>query len=153
MSQSVIQFSAHGFYDIAVHGQVLWVRATGPWNEQAAQYFCDHTRRAVMAAGFNGQPWAMLAELHGVALYTPGSMPALIALHRWRVSMGLRRIAIRYGSDAVGHSLTRSQFEDVYAAGPDECQSSYFDELDAAQQWLRQGGIDAGPLRLALAAR
>ncbi|MCK7594006.1 hypothetical protein [Pseudomarimonas salicorniae] len=147
MNRPESQFSAHGLYDIRVRGQLLHIDATGPWNEQAAQFFCEHTRPAVMAAQFDGEPWAMLVDLHGEALYTPGSLPALIELHRWRVAMGLRLIAIVHAPDAVAQGVTRSQFDQVYAAGPDSCVARYFNDRDAALDWLESAGFDPSQLR------
>lgn len=134
-------YAAHGYYDIYVKGQTLFIEAYGPWNLEAAKDF-DSLVREKVTAHLKGSRWAMIANLHGQGLYTPESIPILQELHNWRIESGLRHIAIIHDSrETDGAGITKTQFNQVYEADRhNTCIERYFKFLTEAEEWLQSEG-------------
>ncbi|MCG8635080.1 MAG: hypothetical protein MI863_14695 [Desulfobacterales bacterium] len=131
----------HGEHRYERRGNVLVVKASGPWNSEADERFAD-TSKEYIRKWFPGTEWAMLVHLNGQGIYTPESMCLLKNLHTWRIENGLRRIAVIHSRDsAQTQTLTEYQFDNIYSSGKSKkCRIKYFHNLKEAETWLKDSG-------------
>ena len=100
----------HGEYRIERHGQVLMVDAEGPWNEEAARQYRRDLEQQI--AELVPSPWGMVVVCHGEAVLVPGAEVQMLKITRWRVSQGMRQIAMVF--DGVENQpLAEAQFKRV----------------------------------------
>lgn len=134
-------FPSHGHYIIRVIDHVLFIDATGPYNREAADRLYDVVRQTVTAE-MMAHEWALLVRLHGESIYTEESVPILTELHNWRVTHGMRHLAVVYSDDhPETNGLMSFQFSTVYEAEVTEhCQIQYFFTISEALGWLRPAG-------------
>jgi len=130
----------HGSGDLSLENRVIFVDAFGPWNREAVMEF-DQKLKKLYNSRLKGELWAMIARLNGVGLFTPDSIPFLRDLHQWRVSAGLRHLAIVHDKRKLSNDITEYQLRQIYeVASRGLCEERFFYNIDDARKWLQSIG-------------
>lgn len=126
---------AHGVFTVKPLGQIVFVDAEGPWNQESAKAY----RQALFDAieSMAGCPWALLVVLHGQSMMTPEAEQEMVALVKARKEKGMRSVALVCG-DTLGRSMIERQFSRIYQAA--DVQYTFVDDIDDAYAWLGQQG-------------
>jgi len=130
----------HGSGDLTLENRIVFIDAFGPWNREASMEF-DQKLKEILYAHLKGQLWAMIARLNGIALFTPDSIPFLKDFHLWRVSAGLRHLAIVHDKRQLSTDITEYQLGQIYEVDTENvCEERFFYNIDDAREWLGSEG-------------
>lgn len=125
-----MEFSAHGEFTLQIKGDILFVDATGPFNEEtASQYvvkYQDHITRY--------RPKLQLSHLHGSSIFSPEIEESIAQLHKWSAQMGLRAEAVVLDTDQNEHAILMTQAKNIFS----DIKTTYkfFDSKEEAMSWL-----------------
>lgn len=127
-----MEFRSHGEFDIKVVGDVLFIDAKGPFNNEVVQDFQKSLVNAITLLEATPH-WYQVAVLHDMSIFTPDAMEALAVVMRWRMSKGMVGSAVITGQ-VVGERMARKQIGDMY----DQLGMRYqfFNDLDSAMDWI-----------------
>jgi hypothetical protein len=132
--EGIVEFKAHGAFNLHRDGQVIVIEAAGPWNlELIRQYAHDvlPVTREVAAGG----PWGAVVVVRNSVLFTTEAAQSLREAG-FRTAKASGRIAVAYviAPEVEGALLAPDILRRIY----DGLNTwAIFTDLDAAMDWLR----------------
>ena len=129
----------HGIYTIESSGRILFVDATGPFNDEVIRRYLKELMAEIEALA--PDPWAMFVIFRNVSLFTPEAERELTAVNKLRKDLGMEFIALVF-LDIVGAEILRSQIDRIYESAGVE--HAYFDSSAKAREWLAEKGYQVG---------
>ncbi len=130
----------HGTYSIELINRVLFVDATGPFNEDAVKNYSTDLK--VFTEKLAPEPWALCAVFRNESLFTPEAEDQLTAVTEWRKEMGMKAVAIIF-NEIKGLNILKAQMERIYRRA-DVPYSFFYDNAEAFS-WLAKIGYQANP--------
>ncbi len=100
-------FEPHGNFTLRVEEDILFVDATGPFNEEIAFLYLSQYRDIILKF----QPRAQISTLHGSCVFNREIEEHLRKLHEWNFERGLSIEAIILDTDSDEHLLFKKQLE------------------------------------------
>jgi len=127
------RFIQHGNFHIDITDGVLVVDATGPFNQELIEQFNKDLSQYVDQ--LCDTEWVELAVLRLESAYTPDALQELSKSIQWRVSKGMRAIAILF-VDPSARILSEHQLTHTFKKYP-LLEFAYFDSKQAATDWCQ----------------
>ncbi|MFT6895945.1 MAG: hypothetical protein ACJA13_000342 [Paraglaciecola sp.] len=124
----------HGHFTIWLEYNVLFFTASGTWNTDTTQRFCNEFKR--QARQFEGQKWVAMANLTDWQLNTPETEPLLRELAIWGIQYGLQVVIRIYPPNPV----KIFQLNNISQKLPSGYQQMHFVIEQDAFTWLHNQG-------------
>lgn len=102
-----MEFEPHGNFTLHVDNNILFVDATGPFNEEIALVYLAQYRDIILKF----EPKAQISTLHGSCVFSREIEEHLRKLHEWNFEKGLSIEAIILDTDRSEHILFKKQLE------------------------------------------
>jgi hypothetical protein len=128
---------SHGHYEIESVGRVLYVDATGPFNEDTVMEKRADLRAAIES--LSPDPWGLFVIFREVSLFTPAAEAELVKVTVWRKKMGMAAIAAVF-VDVMGPEILAAQMKRVHSAAG--VASGIFETTAEARAWLLEKGFE-----------
>lgn len=130
------RFGAHGELSARRDGRIMILEGAGPWNMEALNRSADTT--AAVRDALWGQPWGVIAIVHGEAIHVPDAADLLVSfisedLLHGRVGSGL------IVKDSDSPTFAANHIADIYQRAGEMFE--FFDDLPSARTWV-QNRID-----------
>lgn len=126
-----MEFEPHGSFTLYVEDNILFVDATGPFNEEIALLYLSQYRDIMLKF----QPKAQISILRGSCVFNREIEEHLRKLHEWNFERGLNIEAMVLDTDKSEHLLFKKQLERTRI----NTNAPYrlFDTQDEALDWVR----------------
>ena len=126
-----MQFPPHGSFSLKVEKEILFVDATGPFNEEIALLYLSQYRDIIMKF----QPKAQISTLHGSCIFSRELQEHLRKLHEWNFETGNIIEAIILDTDISEHTLFKKQLERTRINT--NAPYALFDTQEEAFRWVQ----------------
>lgn len=127
-----MQFSCHGIYEVKVEDGILFVDATGPFNEELINSYRQAIEKCIQIV--EAHSWNQIIVLHDMSLFTPEAELALTESLINRKSRKLNASAVVF-VDIEGEIIIKQQMSKAYNTA--KVQHEYFTSIEEAKIWLQ----------------
>jgi len=126
-----MEFKEHGVFQVHVEAKVLFIDATGPFNEESVKQYNIALESCIKQ--LEASLWNQIVTFHQMSIFTPKAEELLTKTLIKRRSRGLTCCAaILCDVDFI--SSVKEQMSRCYLSAGVEHQ--YFDSMVKAQQWI-----------------
>jgi len=129
-------FNEHGVFKISVEAKLLFIDATGPFNEESVKHYNKDLESCIVQ--LEASQWNQIVSFHKMSIFTPEAEGRLTETLIKRRSRGLIACAVIL-ADVDYKSSVKEQLSRCYRSA--EVEHQYFDSMAKAQQWIR--GLDS----------
>ncbi|MCP4023037.1 MAG: hypothetical protein GY729_14445 [Desulfobacteraceae bacterium] len=130
---------SHGIYTIELRDRILYVDATGPFNEDAVKEYQKDLTAYIKK--LSQHSWALCAVFRNESLFTPDAEEEMMAVTLWRKKMGMKAVAVIF-NDIKGLNILKAQMERIYNTADIHHAFFYDSDFSRAFSWLSKMGYD-----------
>ena len=124
-------FKEHGVFKVSVEAKLLFIDATGPFNEESVKYYNKALESCIRQ--LEASPWNQIVSFHKMSMFTPEAENRLTETLVKRRSRGLIYCAVIL-ADVDFKSSVKEQMSRCYHSAGVEHQ--YFDSMANAKEWI-----------------
>ena len=136
-------FTEHGFFNVELRGNILFLYMEGAWNIETSMGFQDAISEAIKP--IEGQPWAAITSMDNWELCTPDCEPVFFETIKEGIAKGMIREAVVNNSGTIKLQLFE-KYRNVKL--PSDIKIPFkryiFQEQKAAMNWLKKEGFGDG---------
>ncbi len=126
----------HGRIDFVRKGNVIILRAEGPWNQVTLTRYANSYKKLVTP--LLGNDWASLVVMYGESLMFPEAEAEILRSTKWRVKNGLKALAYVILDSDIRLTII-NQSKHVYDAA--KLNHQFFNNTESAISWLESQGF------------
>ncbi len=128
----------HGNFQLALSGNIIVIRATGPWNENCVKDFQAEYKH-ITTPLIGHASWADLVVVDGESLFVPEAEYLLNGGLPDSIASGLKHVAVVLGKSTT-KICTRAQFSNIYRGT--DIQFQFFNDEQTAINWLKSNEFE-----------
>lgn len=130
-----MDWAQHGSFSLQWHGDVLWARYQGCWNEICAQRLHGQAQELWQQRG-SGRPWGLLSDARDWEGATPEALAAWWAFFEDAVAHGMTAVTDVLPSH-FHEAMVREQAQRAMALA----NYRHSPDVDSAMAWLAEQGL------------